>query len=89
MAMDYVWYMSNGDVLIDAEACDHMKALLVNYQILVDDVSTTLKRCLENNHIVAEDTLPNTVMFTSEQLSQIGIELELLTQRIAAGLEGS
>ena len=58
-----------------------------NYQVLIDDISYTLNRCLEYNHVSEEESFPNTVLFTSEQLSMIEIELELLIQRIAAGLE--
>lgn len=83
------WYLTDGTVLTGTAAVKHMESLMDNYKTLIDDISRILSRCQEMNHIVQEDTLSNTVMFTSEQINLIGIELNLLVQRIDAGLEES
>lgn len=87
MTQDYIWFLTEDNVLTGIEACRHMQSLMNNYQVLIDDISYTLNRCLKYNHVSEEESFPNTVLFTSEQLSMIEIELELLIQRIAAGLE--
>ena len=87
MTQDHVWFLTTGEALTGIEAYRHMQSLMDNYQVLIDDISCTLNRCLECNHVSVEDSFPNTVMVTAEQLSVIEIELELLTQRIAAALD--
>ena len=37
---------------------------LENYEKVIADVDRILSHSLKNNHIVEEDTLPNTVMYT-------------------------
>lgn len=85
----YEWYLTDGTVLTGSAAVKRMEFLMENYKRLINDISRTLNRCQEMNHIAQEDCLPNTVIFTSEQLSLIGIELNLLAQRIDTGLEES
>ncbi|WP_294561092.1 hypothetical protein [uncultured Traorella sp.] len=82
-------YLSDGTILKDKEAFDHLKSKLENYEKVIADVDHILSRSLKNNHIVEEDTLPNTVMFTAEALSIIQIDLDLLLERMPSVLEKS
>ena len=83
----YEWCLIDGTVLYGTAALQHMEYLMNNYKDLIDDISHTLNRCQKINHIVEEKTFPNTVMFTSEQINLVRVELELLLQRIDAGME--
>ena len=82
MKFNYEWYLSDGSVLKGETAKKHLLAKLHSYKELMKDIDCILSRSLENNHIVKENTLPNTVMFTAEALSIIQIELEMLSDRM-------
>ena len=83
------WYLSDGTILKGKEASDHLKSKLENYEKVIADVDRILSRSLKNNHIVEEDTLPNTVMYTAEAKSIIQIDLELLLERMVSVFEKS
>lgn len=82
MKFNYEWYLSDGSVLKGETAKKHLLAKLHSYKELMKNIDCILSRSLENNHIVKENTLPNTVMFTAEALSIIQIELEMLLDRM-------
>ena len=83
----YEWHLTDGTVLKGEKAQEYLNHQLDHYKKLIDDIDNTLSNCLDYNHVILEDTLPNTVMFTGESLSIIQIELELLLDRISSVID--
>ena len=80
------WFLSDGTTLTGSDATQHMEHLLQRYQDIIADIAATLKRCEESNQIATDDSLMNTVLYTTENLSVIRIECELLISRICEAL---
>lgn len=87
MKSNYVWYLSNGDALEGKEAFQYLNRKLQTYEKLMNDMNIVLNRSIENNKMVREKSLPNTVINTIETLSIIQIELEMLVKEMALILE--
>lgn len=56
--------MSDGSVLRGKTAAKYLHTKLKNYERLIEDVDCVLSRSLKSNHIVEENTLANTVIYT-------------------------
>lgn len=83
----YEWYLTDGTVLKGEKAQEYLNLQLAHYKKLIEDIDNTLSNCLDYNYVTLEDTLPNTVISTSESLSIIQIELELLLDRISSVID--
>ena len=87
MSSNCEWFLSSGILLSGVEAETHLLSILSRYSDLFERIRFVLDDCLDNCAISQETTLPNTVMFSSERLGIIQIQLELLLEEISSVLE--
>ena len=87
MSVNCEWFLSDGTLLLDAEAETYLSSKLYECADLFDRISFVLNDCLDHCAVSQETTLPNSIMFSNERLSIIQIQLELLLEEISSVLE--
>ena len=87
MSVNCEWFLSDGTLLLDAEAETYLSSKLYEYADLFDRIRFVLNDCLDHCAVSQETTLPNSIMFSNERLSIIQIQLELLLEEISSVLE--
>ena len=82
-----VWYLSNGESIVDDDAYDFLNKKMIKYGNLIDKIDSKLIECLKFNVKEYDGDIDYCVMETGERLSMIKILLEELLNDINVVLD--